>query len=103
MSGLIADQLDGFLKRLGTHRIHENTQLGKLDLEMAQFLKLGYLERQKMRSVDGDTNKYVWGPRAKVEFSSKEMVDFMLQMYPNAAPAVRKRLALDIERSAGIM
>nr|KAJ3421500.1 Melanoma-associated antigen D2 [Polyrhizophydium stewartii] len=81
------DVLFSYMKRLGVQRDGDHIHFGKIEGEMNNFVKLGYLERRRVRAPDGDTNSYVWGPRAKLEFSDARMVEFVTSgQYPAQAP-----------------
>ncbi|KAH6574898.1 hypothetical protein BASA62_002263 [Batrachochytrium salamandrivorans] len=76
---------------------------GSIDAEMKYFLKLGYIESTKIRTAEGDTNTYTWGPRATTEISEAMIIRFITEMYPLLDDAGRRRLAVDIERNAGTL
>ncbi|KAH9276404.1 hypothetical protein BASA83_001097 [Batrachochytrium salamandrivorans] len=91
------------LKELGISRNSPHVVFGSIDAEMKYFLKLGYIESTKIRTAEGDTNTYTWGPRATTEISEAMIIRFITEMYPLLDDAGRRRLAVDIERNAGTL
>ncbi|KAJ8329654.1 hypothetical protein BDV3_003663 [Batrachochytrium dendrobatidis] len=89
------------LKELGIDRNTTHPVFGSIEAELKQYTKLGYLETSKIRTGEGETNNYIWGSRAIVEFSESMIVRFITEMYPRLDDAGRRRLAIDVERNAG--
>ncbi|CAG8761955.1 736_t:CDS:2, partial [Acaulospora morrowiae] len=95
-------QLNNYTRRLHLHN-DERFDLEKL---IANFVKQGYLVKQKVSVVenpsqtsDKDPVEYRWGPRAKIEMPESNLCDFIKAVYGNDAPPdLEKR----IERASGI-
>jgi hypothetical protein len=73
----IAD-LYGHLNRL------KLTDVQVRDKYLESFIKNGYLKKTKKPETSGDDMEYdfTWGPRAKVEVPSQNLVNYMLSVSP---------------------
>lgn len=90
----ISEQLlDAFLSRM---RVSSDPNV---TADVQSYVKAGYLQRSKVRSAEGDTHIYLWGSRAKAEYSDDTIIEFMVGMYEANN---RDRLRLDISRCSGI-
>ncbi|KAI8820592.1 MAGE family-domain-containing protein [Fimicolochytrium jonesii] len=96
--------LTTYLKRLGLNltspRPHRT--LGLISDHITTFTKHAYLDKVKTPGVDADVVEYSWGPRAKVECSERDMVAFVVGVYPDLTVEVRERLERDVGRLAGL-
>ena len=68
------------LKELGIDRNTTHPVFGSIEAELKQYTKLGYLETSKIRTGEGETNNYIWGSRAIVEFSESMIVRFITEV-----------------------
>ncbi|KAJ3043055.1 hypothetical protein HDV00_005963 [Rhizophlyctis rosea] len=106
---LYTGNLHSLLRRLRINKDYAHPIFGQRDALLTSLCKQGYLEKIKhatneinMNDMDSEGCEYVWGPRAKVEFTEESVVGFVSDMYPDLEGGVRKRLENDVRSSAGI-
>ncbi|KAJ3035591.1 hypothetical protein HK097_004171, partial [Rhizophlyctis rosea] len=101
--------LHSHLRRLRITRDAPHPIFGTRDALLGTLVKQGYVEKIKkpnsevnVNDVDSEGCEYVWGPRAKVEFTEDGVVGFVTEMYPELDPNALKRLQNDVRSSAGL-
>ncbi|KAJ3126920.1 hypothetical protein HK098_006960 [Nowakowskiella sp. JEL0407] len=63
---------------------------------MAHWCKVGYLDKVKNADPDVDALDYVWGPRAKIEVSTADLANFIVQVQGVDDQNKQERLRRDI-------
>ncbi|CAG8489573.1 8404_t:CDS:2 [Racocetra fulgida] len=84
----------------------ENNPKFESDKLLANFVKQGYLDKQKSGFADNSSQaperehvEYRWGPRAKIEMPEANLCDFIKSVYGDDAPP---DIIKQIERASGI-
>ncbi|RIB28767.1 MAGE family-domain-containing protein [Gigaspora rosea] len=84
----------------------DNNPKFELEKLLANFVKQGYLDKQKSGFADSSSQapekdhvEYRWGPRAKIEMPETNLCDFIKSVYGGDAPP---DIDKQIERASGI-
>lgn len=72
---ITSDSLFRQLNTLSISNEHDHLDFGKIDDQISNFTKQGYLETEK--SDNNDSFELYWGPRAKAEFHDEDMIEFI--------------------------
>ncbi|KAJ3317280.1 Melanoma-associated antigen D2 [Blyttiomyces sp. JEL0837] len=75
------------LAKLGVDRHQTHRTFGNMKEWIAGLIKHGYLDKIKGASDNQDSIRYVWGPRAKLELSTDDITNYMVQCFPGASAA----------------
>ena len=73
----MVESLQVHMKRLGLDQKEKHETFGDIETQLLRFMKQGYLDRIKVGRGDNEIISYVWGPRAKVEFTEDLLIRFM--------------------------
>ncbi|RKO83495.1 MAGE family-domain-containing protein, partial [Blyttiomyces helicus] len=95
------DVLNSYLRPMGLSKGTQNSTFGSIEEALEMFAKYAYIEKIKIPNADADKYEYIWGPRAKVEFTEDNVVEFMTEIYPEMNDTAKGRLAKDIRRQGG--
>ncbi|KAI9347616.1 MAGE family-domain-containing protein [Obelidium mucronatum] len=85
-----SDSLYKHLEVLGINKNRLHTTFGKIEDVIASFVKEEYLEKhktddagqQQQQQTAGSGEEFVWGARAKAEYSEAEIIEFVAKMFP---------------------
>ncbi|ORY03619.1 MAGE-domain-containing protein [Basidiobolus meristosporus CBS 931.73] len=82
------DQLKHSLRRLSICEGVEHAEFGDIDQLVTQFIKQGYLDKSQVNHVDFSSQsneipsyEYRWGPRAKVELTEINVLNFITEIF----------------------
>ncbi|KAI8897111.1 MAGE family-domain-containing protein [Globomyces pollinis-pini] len=92
------DSLKIYLNRLNIDLDGKSEIFGEMPVVMKTFLRQGYLD-----STNGNEDNeiyYYWGPRSKVLYTEEDMIDFIVQMYPDLTVGKKNSLAEAIQKAA---
>ncbi|KAJ2995913.1 Melanoma-associated antigen D2 [Globomyces sp. JEL0801] len=87
-----------YLNRLNIDLDGKSEIFGEMPVVMKTFLRQGYLD-----STNGNEDNeiyYYWGPRSKVLYTEEDMIDFIVQMYPDLTVGKKNSLAEAIQKAA---
>lgn len=70
------------LNKFGLYKDREHEVFGNVEKLISQeFVKLNYIERQKVQGHEGPTYQYNWGCRSHKEISKRNILEFVSEIY----------------------
>jgi len=75
------DQLKRALKQLGVPKDSSHSQLGDVSKHLQNFIKQGYIVRERIVQGDASTHQYKLGLRSQTETSKRRILEFISEMY----------------------